>query len=419
MKKRFSGSSDHLNEQPAVRCIDPERCETVESEIELDKSTEKETVVSRFRTHTDDMIRQIGSSTGVLRIMPPATAVLVVLTVILHMTIGSGAALRPQEELTSVPDSGYQLAKFESEPYLDSDFNRNADEVTMENTFAATEAAAVESQPQTTAEISDETQPVETTEIEQITTEEATVETIEETTVETTVEALAEFTTVDQTLYLAADRVNMRSQPNTSSEILDIIPLAAQLRRTEVSDEWSFVTNSNGQSGYLMNKFLTETKPEPTPIPTPTPTPAPTQVTEPAVTAPVQTSPGSAISADMQQQLVSKARSHLGQPYVWANSGPSSFDCSGFTSYMYREMFGIDLPRTTSGQIVSGIGVSLSDIQIGDIICFDWKHNGSCDHVGFYVGGGQYVHASYSRGKVVEGSIRGTDPIIAVRRIVY
>ncbi|NLW12176.1 MAG: hypothetical protein GX028_09200, partial [Clostridiaceae bacterium] len=102
MKRRFSGSPDHLDEQPVVRCIDPERCETVESEIELDKSTEKETVVSRFRTYTDDMIRQIGSSTGVLRIMPPATAILVVLTVILHMTVGGGAALRPQDEISIV-----------------------------------------------------------------------------------------------------------------------------------------------------------------------------------------------------------------------------------------------------------------------------------------------------------------------------
>lgn len=406
MKKKFSGSSDHLNEQPTVRCIDTERCETVESEIETDKTSMKESVISRIRVHSDNMIKQVSSSRGVLRIMPPATAVLVVLTVILHMTVGGGAALRPQEEITCVPDGGYQLAEYESQPYIDSDFNRNASELTIESTPDI----------ETTIVETDEAvaQTVETTMSEQVvneTTEEIIVETTEETIPE------PEFEAVDQTLYLAADRVNLRSEPNTSSEILDIVSLASKLHRTEVSDEWSLVTTIDGLSGYLMNKFLTEVKPEPTPVPTPTPTPVPAP--EPVVSAPVQTSPGSAISADMQQQLVNKARSHLGQSYVWATSGPTTFDCSGFTSYMYRAMFGIEIPRTTSGQIVSGTGVSLSDIQIGDIICFDWKRDGACDHVGFYVGGGQYVHASYSRGKVVEGSIRSTDPIIAVRRIVY
>lgn len=416
MKRRFLDSPDQHYKQPVVRCIDNENCEVTESEKEDEITSGKVTLMSRARLHSDDMIRQISSSQGVWRIMPPATAVLLVLTVILHMTIGGGAALRPQEQINSASDGVYQLAEYESQPYLDSDFNRNANELNIESTVEG--ETTLQSEVRSTSEISQETEQTETTETEQAETTETEQKESEETAVETTTEELTVFSPVDQTLYLAANRVNLRSQPDTSSDIIDTLSLAVKLRRTEVSDEWSFVTDTNGQSGYIMNKYLSETKPEPTPTPTPKPTPVP--ATEPVATEQVQTSPGSAISADMQQKLVSKARSHLGQPYVWANSGPSSFDCSGFTSYMYRSMFGIDLPRTTSGQQVSGMGVKLADIQIGDIICFDWKNNGSCDHVGFYVGGGQYVHASYSRGKVAEGTIRpGKDPIISVRRIIY
>ena len=367
--------------------------------------------MSRIRTHSDNMIRQVSSSRGALRIMPPATAILVVLTVILHMTVGGGAALRPQDKPVSLQDSVRQLADYESQPYIDSNFNRNADETTIESTLST--SLTGNSEPQATSVATEETQAVETS-AETQETAESIIETTEETIPE------PEFEVVDQTLYLAADKVNLRSEPNTSSEILNTLSLSSQLRRTEVSEEWSYVTDTNGQGGYLMNKFLTEVKPEPKPTPTPAPTQAPAPVVEqPSVQSPVTPSPGSIISPEQQQQMVNLARSYLGVRYQTPCNAPTTFDCSGFTRYINLTMFGVNLPYTTTGQIVSGIGVSLSDIQIGDIICFDWNRDGGCDHVGLYVGGGQYVHASQSRGMVVEGTISGREPIIAVRRIIY
>ncbi|NLW11161.1 MAG: hypothetical protein GX028_04000, partial [Clostridiaceae bacterium] len=168
MKRRFSGSTDHLEEQPVVRCIDPERCETVESEIELDKNTEKVTVMSRFRKHSDSMIRQIGSSTGFLRIMPPATAILVVLTVIMHMTVGGGAALRPQDEISIVDNGVYELGDYESQPYLDSNFNRNTNDLNFDSTMpGSTAEAAAETVSESSLETTVETtEPVVETTIE-------------------------------------------------------------------------------------------------------------------------------------------------------------------------------------------------------------------------------------------------------------
>ena len=86
--------------------------------------------------------------------------------------------------------------------------------------------------------------------------------------------------------------------------------------------------------------------------------------------------------------IVSYAYQFIGTPYVYGATGPNSFDCSGFTSYVYRNAAGIDITRTTYSQIGVGTPVSYSDLQPGDLV-FTY----GADHVGIYVGGGQYIHA--------------------------
>ncbi|MCI1943566.1 MAG: C40 family peptidase, partial [Lactobacillus sp.] len=77
----------------------------------------------------------------------------------------------------------------------------------------------------------------------------------------------------------------------------------------------------------------------------------------------------------------------LGKPYVWGASGPSSFDCSGLTSYVYSHALGKNIGRTTYQQINVGTRVSLSNLQPGDLIF--WGNY----HVGIYLGNNQYIHA--------------------------
>lgn len=86
--------------------------------------------------------------------------------------------------------------------------------------------------------------------------------------------------------------------------------------------------------------------------------------------------------------IVSYAYQFIGTPYVYGATGPNSFDCSGFTSYVYRNAAGIDITRTTYSQIGVGTPVSYGDLQPGDLV-FTY----GADHVGIYVGGGQYIHA--------------------------
>jgi cell wall-associated NlpC family hydrolase len=84
--------------------------------------------------------------------------------------------------------------------------------------------------------------------------------------------------------------------------------------------------------------------------------------------------------------IVEAAYSRLGCPYVWAASGPTTFDCSGLTSWCYRQV-GISIPRGGNAQFSSApIQMPVSEAQPGDIL---WKW----DHVGIYIGGGQFIHA--------------------------
>lgn len=93
------------------------------------------------------------------------------------------------------------------------------------------------------------------------------------------------------------------------------------------------------------------------------------------------------------QQVVDTAMTYLGTPYVYGASGPNSFDCSGFTSYIYKQ-FGYTLNRSAADQTKNGVAVDKSELQPGDLVLF--RSPGSsraATHVGIYIGNSQFVHA--------------------------
>lgn len=95
------------------------------------------------------------------------------------------------------------------------------------------------------------------------------------------------------------------------------------------------------------------------------------------------------------QLIVRTGLTKLGTPYRWGATGPTSFDCSGFTQWVYAQN-GIYIPRTSGAQKSAGQTISLSQLEPGDIV---WRSG----HVGIYIGGGQYVHAPHT-GDVVKVS---------------
>lgn len=118
------------------------------------------------------------------------------------------------------------------------------------------------------------------------------------------------------------------------------------------------------------------------------------QAAQPAPAAPVEfAAPAPEVSAG--QQIVDAAESRVGSPYAWGATGPSSFDCSGLTSWAYQDA-GISIPRTSQAQVGGGTQVAKSDLQPGDIVAF----YGGATHVGIYAGNGQVIHAPSSGSSV-------------------
>ena len=87
--------------------------------------------------------------------------------------------------------------------------------------------------------------------------------------------------------------------------------------------------------------------------------------------------------------IVKLAKKEIGKPYVWGAAGPYAFDCSGLTSYVYKNAINKTLPRTTYGQITLGktVSVSTKTLKKGDLLF--WGNY----HVGTYIGGGKFLHA--------------------------
>ena len=130
-------------------------------------------------------------------------------------------------------------------------------------------------------------------------------------------------------------------------------------------------------------------------------------------------------SSEVGAAAVAVAQGLLGKRYVAGGSGPNSFDCSGFTSYVYKQL-GYSLPHGSSSQYYnSGYFVSTSAMQPGDLIFFfDRRFDSSggtlpTTHVGMYVGGGQFIHASTTSYRVQYDSISGyyAPYIVAAKRI--
>ena len=106
-------------------------------------------------------------------------------------------------------------------------------------------------------------------------------------------------------------------------------------------------------------------------------------------------------------KITSLAKKKLGRRYVWGATGQkNTFDCSGFTTYVYKKN-GIQLPRRAIAQSRYGKFIPRNKLQKGDLIFFDTsKHRrGYVNHVGIYLGNGKFIHASSAKKKVVITSL--------------
>jgi len=104
----------------------------------------------------------------------------------------------------------------------------------------------------------------------------------------------------------------------------------------------------------------------------------------------------------MGRDLVAEARRWLGTPYRYGGQDRSGTDCSGLVLELYRTVCAMKIPRTTSDQKSYCVRVDRDKARAGDLMFFgSGKNSSSASHVGLYIGKGEMIHASSSRGVTV------------------
>ena len=101
--------------------------------------------------------------------------------------------------------------------------------------------------------------------------------------------------------------------------------------------------------------------------------------------------------------LLTTCASYLGTPYKYGGSDRDGLDCSGLTSIVYRDVYGISLHRRSIDQYERDVPeIHMTGFKQGDLLFFTTNGRGTCSHVGIYLKDGLFVHASSTRGVVVD-----------------
>ena len=214
------------------------------------------------------------------------------------------------------------------------------------------------------------------TEEQQPETQEATQEPVQE--------------TIIKTLYVNIQTVNVRKEANTNAEVLKKLTLNTKVDVYAEENGW-YKVKIDRQDGHISTSLLSEQVQETSRSSDVSRKKVEETTTQKTTTSP-QTSNTNAAPSGKGATVVETAKKYIGCSYVYGASGPSSFDCSGFTSYVFK-LHGVSLSRTAQGQYKNGVAVERSNLQPGDLIMFG-KSSSSINHVGIYIGGGQIVHAA-------------------------
>lgn len=190
--------------------------------------------------------------------------------------------------------------------------------------------------------------------------------------------------------YVNCNLLNVRVSPTTESEIVTQLPYGSSLEIIYAELGWYNVRMENGVTGFVFAPYITK---------------ASIVVSDPD---------------SIGSKVASNAFNYIGYSYVYGTAGPNTFDCSGFTSYLYSQ-YGVSLPRTSYSQGSFGTYVDKGQLIPGDIVCFSNRSDRRINHVGIYVGDGQFIHASTStRGVVIDSLSENyyVNHYVTARRVV-
>lgn len=193
-----------------------------------------------------------------------------------------------------------------------------------------------------------------------------------------------------------ANKVNVRSGPSTSYSSLARANQGEQAYIIGFNNQWYKVIY-NSHVGYIRSDYLNLTE---IPYENADSSKEPLFFENGKSTGITPSAAALKGQSGTAQQIITNAKKHLGVPYVWGGTSPKGFDCSGLVQYVFAQS-GIQLPRTTTEQVKLGTYVSKANLKPGDLVFLQNTYRQGVSHVGIYIGDGQIIHASSSKGVVI------------------
>lgn len=105
-------------------------------------------------------------------------------------------------------------------------------------------------------------------------------------------------------------------------------------------------------------------------------------------------------AGELAAAIIATAKKQIGVPYKWAGASPKGFDCSGLVMYAFGA-HGITLPHNSRSMYALGTAVAKADLQPGDLVFFFGSNKNVINHVGIYIGNGEFIHSSSSKGVTI------------------
>lgn len=203
----------------------------------------------------------------------------------------------------------------------------------------------------------------------------------------------------EKTMYVNYSSIYVRKGPGTENEVVETLILNSQVTVIGEAGDW-YKVKVAGVEGYIAKRLLSNSE---------------TEVTsrsaeerqdivenETTETTAEEVEQTTTQVSSIGQQIVDYAKQYLGCKYVYGGSGPSTFDCSGFTMYVYKK-YGVNLSHSARAQSKNGTYVAKEDLQPGDLVFFkDYETMDGIGHCGIYIGEGNFIHASSGTGYCVK-----------------
>lgn len=191
--------------------------------------------------------------------------------------------------------------------------------------------------------------------------------------------------------------VNFRSSPKVSNNKIGYINKHSVVEVLEETNSYWVKVRHNGKVGYVSSKYISIN----------------------GTSSPVEeVQQGS--KADQIINFAKSLRGKVTYEFGVRNTSRLIFDCSSFTQYVF-ERYGVNMKWGTKYQKNAGHAVSKSNLQKGDLVFFGTSSRSSINHVGIYIGGGEFIHNTPSKNGISINSLNTgywSDKYISARRVL-